>query len=358
MLNMKKANEDKKIMQSDVSFSTKELNTWVNAGLIDKSLLIPERINELYRFIRANQDKLFNHFKEDFRDDSLQVLVPCTQEGLEAADTLTVVNKKTQKNIRTLDKVMFFGLIYGVNLKIKAREINDWKKVKDRIHKLTKEQLSSFLQAFSEMAITTEGIFQRKDIIKIIDKILKQKKQPRKVRQSGHYVDSKLQYPAPDKQLPTKELAGTVKVFGINLTPSEDKLMNVIYKLLHDKSVSNDITSDLFYTGNEPPLIIPYGDKQEKVSAPMLRIKPSELYKEYLGKNDYSGKEIKTVKTLLLGLNEKKFLIRYDRKRKVIRKNKEEEILTDRIEEYRSLLRIQSFIEGLTEKEIKRLDCS
>ena len=344
----------KETEKRDISFSTKELNTWVIAGLIDEALLVPKKMKELYDFIENNQDKLFNYFKEDFGDKSLQVSIPSTIEGLESANTLTVVNKKTGKKAYTLDKIMYFELIYGVNLKIKACEINDWEKVKNKLKKLTKDQSSLFFQTFSEMATITKGCFAQKDLIKIINKVLSKKTKSTKIRHSGHFADSKLQCSTNDKPLPEtqrliEELGGTIKAFGIKLTPPEDKLMNAIYKLLHDKSENKNITSDLFYAGNEEAKLVVYGDKQEK--APVLRIKPSELYKEYLGKDDYSGKEIIIIKNLLYSINDKKFLIRYDRKRKV-----HEEILTDRIEAVHSLLNIVSYIEGLTEKEVKKLD--
>ena len=69
----------------------------------------------------------------------------------------------------------------------------------------------------------------------------------------------------------------------------------------------------------------------------MLRLKPTELYKEYVGDDEYSGKEISNIKSVLYGLNQKKFLIIYDRKKEVILNGKTKENRTDRIEEIRKL---------------------
>ena len=144
-----------------------------------------------------------------------------------------------------------------------------------------------------------------------------------------------------------------VKSIGICLTPSEDKLINAIYKLLHDKSETRDTHSENFYGGNVPGQVVSYGG-HEAPSA-YLKIKPSELYKEYLSKEDYSGKEIDNVKSVLQCLAKKQFLIIYDRQRK-IQNGKKIETRTDRIEAFQSLIQIVTYIEDLTDIEIKKLD--
>ena len=79
------------------------------------------------------------------------------------------------------------------------------------------------------------------------------------------------------------------------------------------------------------------------------------MYKEYLGKDEYSGKDTVNIKNTLINLSEKKYIIQYDRHRKVKKGNKEE-FLTDRIEDIQSLIKIMSYIEGMTAKEVKILD--
>jgi len=308
---------------------------------------------------KRDTTQLLNSQNNDSEEYPYEVTIPGTREGLEDANTLNVIDKKTGKIAYTMDKITYIELIYGVNLKIKATELTEWLKVKYELKKLTKEQSSRFMQIFSETATSTKGVFARSDIFKIIDIVRGKKKKPAKIRQSGHFTDSKLQHstnekPSPATQKKIEELSVTTKVYGsIKLTPAEDKLINSIFKLLHDKSENKDLSSDSFYSGNEQSKLVLYGGKKENAS--VLRIKPAELYKEYLGQDRPSGKGITNVKNLLLGLSEKKFLIRYDRKRKVT-KNKKEEILTDRIEDVQSLINIMSYIEGLTEKEVKRLD--
>lgn len=194
------------------------------------------------------------------------------------------------------------------------------------------------------------------------------KKKRGKVRHSGHFADQKLEYKYPeDKQPSLFEIISPVtkdkieednleiKTIGIRLTSAEDKLINAIYKLLHDKSETRDINSESFYNGNVPGQLVPYGG-QEAPSA-YLKIKPTELYKEYLGEEDYSGKDIDNIKNVLHGLSKKQFLIIYDRKRKIkIQNGKKTETRTDRIEVFQSLIRIVNYIEDLTDAEVKNLD--
>jgi len=74
-----------------------------------------------------------------------------------------------------------------------------------------------------------------------------------------------------------------------------------------------------------------------------------------LCEDDYSGKEIDNIKNILYGISDKKFLIIYDRKRKV-KNGKKTENRTDRIEEFQNLIKIVSYIEDMTDKEVKSLE--
>ena len=88
----------------------------------------------------------------------------------------------------------------------------------------------------------------------------------------------------------------------------------------------------------------------------MIRIYPSELYKAYLDNNDYSGADIKFIKTLLQDTEQQKFLIIYERKYEVSSAKGQKEYRTDRIEDFQSLFKIVRFFEGLTEEERRELD--
>ncbi|MEM7175217.1 MAG: hypothetical protein AAF443_04745 [Chlamydiota bacterium] len=187
-----------------------------------------------------------------------------------------------------------------------------------------------------------------------------------KIRHSGHFVDQKLKYQYPKKQLDLFDLIESdnvklkvdkcdvqVKAIGIQLTPPEDRLLNAIQKLLYEKSQHSDPDCDDYYGGNYPSEVAIFGG--EKKESPVLRIRPAELYKAYLGKSEYSGATIKFIKEVLMGVSLKKFLIVFDRKRKVIKKGKIQ-VLTDRIEEFQSLVRVIKYSEGLSEKELQKMN--
>ena len=189
-----------------------------------------------------------------------------------------------------------------------------------------------------------------------------------KIRHAGHLTDSKLQRePLTDKRKRVDTLSIETKekiessgfqlkvVSGIRLDPREDKMVNAIYKLLHDKSENRKTTSELFYNGNEKGEIVAYGGNDQKAKSTLLRVKKHELYKEYCGKDNYSGKDIIYANAVLFRLETKRFLIQYDRQRQIKKGNKTETV-TDRIEDYQSIIRIISYIEGMTEKETRSLD--
>ncbi len=121
------------------------------------------------------------------------------------------------------------------------------------------------------------------------------------VRQSGHLVDNKLKYRNPNKQLNIfdqldPDLKGEVeskdiKFEGIRLSASEDRLINALTVLLKKKSEHKDTTSHDYYQGNHAGKTMIWVN--DSIATPTLRIKPSDIYKSYLGKDDYSEKKLK-----------------------------------------------------------------
>lgn len=192
------------------------------------------------------------------------------------------------------------------------------------------------------------------------------------VRRAGHYQDQKLIYNrqdadeqlsiwdnlSPDLQTKIGDGKREVVVKGIKLPPAEDKLMNCLLVLLSRHSntridkENKPAEPEIFYKGNLPSEVMNYGGKETQT--PMLRITPTELYKEYAG-DDYSGKDIENIKSICLRLADKKFLITYKRHRWIPKgKVKEEKI--DRIEEYLPLIKFINYYEGLTPTEDGQLD--
>lgn len=190
----------------------------------------------------------------------------------------------------------------------------------------------------------------------------------KKIRHSGHFVDQKLKYTMPDKDPPLLDLISSetrekiasrnveVRAEGIRLSPPQDKLVNAIMRLLHEKSEHRNERSDNFYSGNVENQLILYGGHGKKARAPVLRIFPSELYKAYLDSDDYSGKEIENIKSVLRDTEQQRFLLIYEKTYEITNEKGKKEKRTDRIEEFQALIQIVSFYEGLTDEERKEID--
>ncbi len=188
-----------------------------------------------------------------------------------------------------------------------------------------------------------------------------------KIRHSGHFVDQKLKYnysPNENKQLElfdtlSPELKGEVEKFnvkyeGIKLSVSEDRLLTAIYTLLREKSENKDVNSEDFYSGNhKSTTLVQFGNEQ--VKPVHLRVTRSEIYKNYLGCDSYSGRDIKDINDTLKSLSQKRFLMKYDRRRKVYNGSKSEN-RTDRIELFQRLIDIVEYTTDLTDKEIEQID--
>lgn len=204
-----------------------------------------------------------------------------------------------------------------------------------------------------------ELLFAHKEKLK---GIIEPQKKKAKYRQSGHLVDQKLKYNTPKKQpslfdclMPeTKQIIEESKfeitAEGIKLSYLENKLINAFSALLHEKSQRNNSESDSFYSGNGTFEMISYGMPNKKAIAPCLKFRPSELYKAFMGSENYSGSDIKYIISTLRQLESKCFLINYDRVKTVLEGNKRKK-LTDRIEDFQPLFKIVSFIPDLTEEE-------
>jgi hypothetical protein len=254
-------------------------------------------------------------------------------------------------------------LCEGYKINVRLIELPQWKKTVEKIGKLPKKLKEEFKSALVNTENT--GVTVKK-IESIIDSIKNPSKQRKSnYRQSGHLVDQKLKYFNPNQptlfdclQQETKqkieESKIEVKAEGIKLTPPENKIVHALNRILFEKSETKNPKAENFYGGNAPSQLVPYGVNQEQ-KAVVLKFKPSELYKSYTGKDDYSGADIAFINNTLQQLESKKVLIKYDRIKKT-RIGKKEEILTDRIEDFQSLIKIIVFIPDLTAEEKERLD--
>lgn len=281
---------------------------------------------------------------DDIEEKPYRVTLPPSQEW-EDGPNLQVVDRKTGKVVKTLQQVREFEMCEGVLLQVKTKELEKWEKETAKAKELTKaqnEHLKTFISQCGKSRPLT-----RKEIVTFIEEIRKPPK-PQRYRQSGHLVDQKLKYKTkPDSQLTLFDHLSPraqeeiqkyeLKVEGIHLTPPQDKLINTLNKILHNKSEHSDCRSPSFYLGNDTPGLTPYGN-HEAPSA-VIRFTPHELYSEYIGSKDYSGADIAFIKEVLGQVSDKKFLITYDRHRKV-KNGKKTEKLVDKIVEFQPLIKI------------------
>jgi hypothetical protein len=200
-------------------------------------------------------------------------------------------------------------------------------------------------------------------LLKVIEEVSKPKK---KFRQSAHYVEQKLKYNKPTKvQEPNlfdilnpetidKIKNETLQYVGIRLTPPEDRIVNVISRLLEKKSQIIDQGADDFYMGNEPYRLVPYGTKDTgKHRSAVLRCRKSELLNEFFGTVKHSGADIKYFDRVFSSFLEKKWLIRYKR---TISTEKKEETKHFIIEDYLPLIKIIKYFPYLSNEESTKVE--
>lgn len=109
--------------------------------------------------------------------------------------------------------------------------------------------------------------------------------------------------------LATQNIALEDVIFGIQLTSAEQKIIDSLCRMLHEKSQNTTPNSKDYYTGNLPAESVPYGPKNEL--APMLGITFYEITKAYLGDELPSGKDIQNVRDIVFNLAKKRFYIDY-----------------------------------------------
>ena len=274
---------------------------------------------------------------------------------------------ETAKFSKDLEKILSHGKIPKNidNFRNNMKQLHEAQKLKDK--GAQSEEILSLFEKNTNIDEVEKGLLfyrfflDNKDLFKEVIEINKGKST--KFRQSGHLTDQALKYTEPRKSQPnlfdliSPETKGKlespeieIKAEGIRLSPSEDKMLKALSKLMEEKNIIRDINTD-HSNNNGTYQVTTYGGNGQMAKAPILKISPSELYKAYLDKDDYSGEEIKHIKKVLHDFSQKKFLIIYDRKR--VENGKK---LTDRIEDCQNLIKIMSYIEGLSESELEKLN--
>lgn len=354
------------IEDKEISWTEEELDKWAEAGLLPRKLLSPLSFHELGCFIFENKETLYKCYRSQ-PDENLITIPPIG--SFNDADEVRVIDKRTGLTVKILERSEPFELCEGISLQVKSKELADWKKEAADAKTLSKEQHETLKSAIEKI----DKELTRKEIVLLLQEIRKPQKKAKKYRQSGHLVDQKLKYRLPQNQpslfdqlLPetqkdiekfTKESRIEVKAEGIRLSHPEHKALNALNRILHEKSQHSDPKSSNFYSGNEPSKLVPYGHPDQQAKAAVLKFKPSEYYKAYIGEDHYSGADIKHAIDALNQLEQKKVLIKYDRITKVRDQNTKKLVdRTDRIEEFASLIKILSFIPDLSNKEKEALN--
>ncbi len=151
-----------------------------------------------------------------------------------------------------------------------------------------------------------------------------------KYKRSGHLTDQILKYNYPkdnSSQLSLalwdtlgdstqKQIQEALKVEraevveGIKLSPSEQKVIDTLCKLLHEKSQTLEPGKEDYYSGNTGYELVEYGG-DKKTPAPKLGFTLYELTLGYKGGLSISGKDVENVKSILQELDKRKFLLSY-----------------------------------------------
>jgi len=148
-----------------------------------------------------------------------------------------------------------------------------------------------------------------------------------KFKRSGHLTDQILKYNYPKdnskqtsifdslmestkKDIENSPILITEIAEGIKLSPSEQKIIDSLCKLLHYKSQTTEPTKNNYYSGNEGFELVDYGG-DKRTQAPKLAFTLYELTQEYKGGEAISGKDVENVKTILQDLSSKRFLLSY-----------------------------------------------
>ena len=146
-----------------------------------------------------------------------------------------------------------------------------------------------------------------------------------KFRRSGHLTDQILKHSYKGENLEiaydslndkTKQalLESNVErthiIEGIRLSPSEQKIIDSLCKILSERLLKNKDTNKSKYLGNINYELVDYGS-EISTPAPKLSFSIYELTQEYKGNKTISGKDVENVSFILQELDKKRFLLSY-----------------------------------------------
>lgn len=355
--------EYEKNPNGSLPFTLQEIEILANLGIVPRHLLDPSKTKELYTCLLENKQKIENLVRLLSNEENYQIEIAPQIEW--DKNELWIKDKNTGNIFKIQGVLSDFKLTEGVTLQIITKDIEKWEVDTAYVKEFNKEQHETLKAAIEK--IGREKPLSRKEIVTLIEEIRKPPRKPKKYRQSGHLVDQKLKYKKEEQQLSifdtlmpeTQEKIEKSKVEvraeGIKLTYAENKLVHALNQILYEKSQNSNPEMENFYSGNGSSELVPYGLPDHKARSPVIKFKPSDLYKAFSGTDNYSGADVKFIIDTLHQLESKKMLIKYDRV-KTIKEGNKTKTLTDRIEDFQSLINIRSFIPDLSDEEKAALD--
>ena len=186
-------------------------------------------------------------------------------------------------------------------------------------------------------------------------------------RRSGHLLDQMLKHENPTKKkqlslfdhltestinaIETEDIEISEIVEGIKLSPSEQKIIDCLSKLLHHKSQNINPNQNDYYSGNQDYEMVQYGTDKNTI-APKLAFTIYELTKEYKGGEDIGGKDTKNVVSILKELASKRFLVSYIE----TTRTKDGGRVEKKIEDFKKLIHILNISETTYDKRDVEID--
>jgi hypothetical protein len=172
-----------------------------------------------------------------------------------------------------------------------------------------------------------------------IDNILFNPKKLLKAKQP-EFVFSEDEDAEASKQLQKEYQMLPTVVKGLQLSVHEDKLMNKLIEIMHNRIAAEKLTTE----------IVPAYFRSKEFNAPVLELTQHQLISAYTGRYDYSGKEVLNVGDILMNLANKNFWISY---RRTYKKDGQDKI--DRVDKYEPLISIGQGFKELTAEEDRKL---
>jgi hypothetical protein len=301
--------------QNDVGdFTKEEIKKLCDGGFIPPELLEPSKLEELKHYLKFNRENLLEHCYPNYDKFPVMVRIPPQNELYNAPD-LQVIDRRTGQVVQILEMGASFQLCEGVSLQIKAKELQDWEKETAEARQLDKEQNKILIATIQQ--IGSERPLTRKDIVKIIEEVRKPQKN-KTFRQSRELIDNKLDRSLEKGQLTffdilerkdklIDDIQTNVPIIkGLDLDQAEDRILQTLSLLLHEKSENKNQESPNYYMGNYGKGIISVN--QVEMETARMAVSPHELYSKYYGKDSYGSDQIKFLLNKLDVLSKKMFL--------------------------------------------------